>query len=98
MCTYTCGAHITSRRNRRTVGAWSSITMDKLKQIQEWFQGKKTYIGEILVGLLGLLGSCGVIEPETAIALASIVYSLTGVARRAAISRMTDTVKNGKGS
>jgi hypothetical protein len=53
----------------------------------EWLNGKKTYIGMILLGILGLLWSQGLIGDELAGAVGAILTAWTGVALRHGIKK-----------
>ncbi len=53
----------------------------------KFLRGKKTYLGTIALGLIGLLYSMGHLDDGTARIAAVIVGTLTGVSARAAIGR-----------
>ena len=55
--------------------------------IIEFLSGKKTIIGTVLLGVLGILLSLGVIDVELFGVLASLVAIFTGVAVREAIAK-----------
>ena len=52
-----------------------------------WLSGKKTYLGTIAAGILGLLWSMGYVSDEVAGVLGSIIGTWTGVAIRSAIAK-----------
>ena len=55
--------------------------------IIEFLSGKKTIIGTVLLGVLGILLSLGIIDVELFGVLASLVAIFTGVAVREAIAK-----------
>ena len=61
-----------------------------MERIMKFLNGKKTYLGSIAAGLLGIVWSLGHIDDRTAQFIASIITAWTGVAIRSAIA------KNGK--
>ena len=44
-----------------------------------WFTGKKTIIGTVVLGILGVLTALEVITPEISGAVASVVFIFTGI-------------------
>gem|GEM_PF-2742479 len=61
--------------------------MTTLRKIQTFLSGKKTYLGMIAGGILGLLWSSGLVTDQTAQTLAVLVATWTGVSLRAAIGK-----------
>ena len=61
--------------------------METLRQIRAFLSGKKTYIGMIAAGILGLFWSSGLIDDKLAEALAIIIATWTGVSFRAAMAK-----------
>lgn len=53
----------------------------------KWLSGKKTYLGTIAMGVIGLLYSMDHLDERVAGILASIVGTWTGVAVRSAIGK-----------
>ena len=51
--------------------------------------GKKTYLGMVAAGILGILWSCGKLTDEQAGIAASIITAWTGISLRSAITRET---------
>ena len=58
-----------------------------VQRVGRWLSGKKTYLGLIATGTLGLLWSSGLISDATLATLGSIVVPLTGVALRRGIQK-----------
>ena len=50
-------------------------------------KGRKTYIGMVLIGILGLLNSFDLIAPQTYSVVLSVLVAGTGVSMRAGISK-----------
>ena len=65
--------------------------MATIVKIQKFLSGKKTYLGMIAAGVLGILWSYGLVDDKLASVLASLIFTWTGVSYRAAID------KNGNG-
>ena len=60
-----------------------------MQQLSQWLQGKKTYLGMIAAGILGILWTCGKITDEQAGIAASIITAWTGIAIRSAWNQRT---------
>jgi len=58
-----------------------------IQSIQQFLNGKKTHIGMILSGTLGLCLSMGWIDVKTAAAIGSILVPLTGISMRVAVKK-----------
>ncbi len=59
----------------------------------KFLDGKKTYLGMIALGILGLLLASDVIDQDTWIALTAIVGALTGVAARSGSKKAENAAK-----
>ncbi len=55
----------------------------------KWLNGKKTYLGMVAAGILGILWTQGIVDDKIASTAAMVITSWTGVA-------MTHTYKKGK--
>lgn len=53
----------------------------------KWLDGKKTYAGMALCGILGLLKAFGVVDDQTFVAAGSVLAAFTGVSLRAGIAK-----------
>lgn len=61
--------------------------MEILKAALRWMDGKKTYLGTIALGILGLFWSMGWLDDAQAEALGSLLFVFTGVSARAAVTK-----------
>lgn len=61
--------------------------MSFLRLIRQWMAGRKTYLGMIAAGALGILWSCGLVDDQSAEIIAAIITTWTGISIRAAIAK-----------
>jgi len=61
--------------------------MKAIQAIRAFLDGRKTYLGMIAGGILGILWSYGLISDDTARLVATIIATWTGISMRAAISK-----------
>ena len=61
--------------------------MTTLRKIRTFLSGKKTYLGMIAGGILGLFWSSGLVSDQTTQTLAILVTTWTGVSLRAAMGK-----------
>lgn len=55
--------------------------------IRAWLRGRKTYLGMIAAGVLGISWSCGLIDDRVAETLAVLIATWTGISFRAAVGK-----------
>ena len=62
-----------------------------MQTIMNWLDGKKSILGTIVLGIIGVLASAGVISVESVYVqiITLVVGVLTGISFRAAISKST---------
>lgn len=61
--------------------------MNALKSLLAVLDGKKTYLGFIAAGILGLSWSSGLVSDRTAEILATLIATWTGISLRAAVQK-----------
>jgi hypothetical protein len=66
--------------------------METLQLVRVWLMGKKTYLGLMTIGLLGILWSCGILDDKTLEGLLAVVALLTGVSYRATQGRIESKI------
>jgi len=64
-----------------------TAVIETLRRLARWLDGRKSYIGWIAAGILGLFWSSGLISDEHAKIAASLIATWTGVAMRHAIAK-----------
>jgi hypothetical protein len=61
-----------------------------IAKLRSLLNGKKTYLGMIAAGVLGILFASGLVDEKTAGIAASVITAWTGVSMRAAVEKSGD--------